>query len=311
MRFAAIDVGSNTLRLLIADIRDNILSRIYADRTITRLAQGIGNAGVLRQQNMETSVSALKDFSCSVTEYGVTRVKAVGTSALRDAANSRAFVDRVFQETGMGIEIITGIREAELTLKGILLGSKETDGSLIIDIGGGSTEWILHGKGSSPSLSCGSLPAGVVNLSERFIRTDPPSPDDISSLNKEIDAQLLPLRQVIAEQALSLKDFIGTGGTITTLASMDLQLKEYDADKVHLHKIPSEGLSRLRDMLVTRSLESRKEIRGLEPDRADLIIPGVLLTIRFMDSFAVRELTVSDYGLLEGLVKEMNDENSL
>jgi exopolyphosphatase/guanosine-5'-triphosphate,3'-diphosphate pyrophosphatase len=309
MRSAAVDVGSNTLRLLIADVHDNVLSRIYTGRTITRLAGGMRDSGRLREDNMRKSISVLKTFADFMAEYGVARVKAVGTSALREAKNSGEFVERAFHETGIRIEVIPATREAELTAKGILLGFKETDGSLMIDIGGGSTEWILHRKGSSPSLFCGSLLVGVVNLSERFIRTDPPSPDDISSLNKEIDAHLLPLTQVIAEQALSLKDFIGTGGTITTLASVDVQLKEYDAEKVHLHKIPSERLSGLRDMLLTRSLERRKKIRGLEPDRADLIIPGILLTIRFMEIFGFSVITVSDYGLLEGLLKETNDEN--
>ncbi len=309
MRFAAIDVGSNTLRLLIGDIQDNILSRIYADRAITRLAQGIRDTGVLREENMKKSLSVLKDFSRSISGYGVARVKAVGTSALRDAGNGREFIDTVSQDTGIGIEIISGMREAELTVKGILMGVRDTAGvSLIVDIGGGSTEWIIYKSRESPL--CGSLPVGVVHLFERFIKTDPPSPDDISSLGREIDAHLLPLRQEIAEP-LSVRDFIGTGGTITTLASMDLQLKEYDPEKVHMHKIPLQRLSWLKDMLISLPLERRREIRGLEPERADLIIPGILLTMRLMHLLGFPEVTVSDCGLLEGLIKEMNDENSV
>lgn len=310
MRAAAIDVGSNTLRLLIGDVHGNALSRIHADRAITRLAEGIRDTGILRRENMKKSVSVLKDFSRSISQHRVTRVEAVGTSALRDAGNSREFLDMVFQETGIEIQIISGTREAELTVKGILMGAKERDGvSLIVDIGGGSTEWILHKNHESPL--CGSLHAGVVNLFERFIKTDPPSSADIASLNKEIEAHLLPLKRKITEQALSVKDFIGTGGTITTLASMDLQLKEYDPEKVHMHKIPLPRLSLIRDILVSLPLHRRREVRGLEPERADLIIPGILLTIKLMDFGGFPEVFVSDYGLLEGLIKEMNDENSV
>jgi exopolyphosphatase/guanosine-5'-triphosphate,3'-diphosphate pyrophosphatase len=310
MQAAAIDVGSNTLRLLIGDVRSNILSRLHAGRTVTRLAEQIGDTGFLRQENMRRSVSALKDFSRSISEHGVSRVRAVGTSALRDAGNSREFVDMVSQETGIPIEIITGRREAELTASGIFMGAKGRDGvSLIFDIGGGSTEWILSRKGES--LSCGSLHIGVVNLFERFIRTDPPSSADVSSVNAEIDAHLVSLKREIARHALIPGNIIGTGGTITTLAAMDLQLKEYDPGKVHGHAIPHARLAVLRDMLLLMPLGKRRGIPGLEPERADLIIPGILLTIRLMDFGGFPELEVSDYGLLEGLIKEMNDEDSL
>ncbi len=308
MQAAAIDVGSNTLRLLIGDVHGNTLSRIHTDRAVTRLAEGIGDTGILRQENIRRSVAVLKAFSRSISEHGVTRVEAVGTSALRDAGNSRELLDMALQETGIGIRVISGMREAELTVKGILMGAQGENGvSLIIDIGGGSTEWIL----SHESPLCGSLHIGVVGLSERFITSDPPSSADIASVIREIDAHLLPLKREITGRALPVKDFIGTGGTITTLAAMDLQLREYDPGKVHLHRIPLRRLSSLRDMLVSLPVDRRRDVRGLEPERADLIIPGILLTIRLMDFGGFREVIVSDHGLLEGLIKEMNDENGV
>ena len=309
MQGAAIDVGSNTLRLLIADIRDNTFFRIHTDRAVTRLAGGMRDTGGLRQENMERSLSVLRDFARSAAEHGVTTMRAVGTSALREAENSRAFVDRAFQETGIGIEILSGVREAELTLKGILFGMGDTDGLLSIDIGGGSTEWMLYrGPRSHGPLLCGSLPLGVVSLFERFIKTDPPSRGDISSATREIDAQISALTSVMDSPAMP--QFVGTGGTVTTLASMDLGLKAYAPEKIHMHTISRAGLSRLRDKLLALPLERRAKISGLEPARADLIIPGVLLTIRLMDFLGFSELTVSDFGLLEGLIEEMNDENS-
>jgi exopolyphosphatase/guanosine-5'-triphosphate,3'-diphosphate pyrophosphatase len=241
-----------------------------------------------------------------MASYGVSHVKAVGTSALREAENSGEFVEKAFHETGIRIEVISGMREAELTAKGVLLDFKGTTGPLIIDIGGGSTEWIIH-KGESPV--CGSLFLGVVTLLERFIKTDPPSPHEIASVIREIDSQLLPLKSEISGRSMHVTDFIGTGGTITTLAALDLGLKEYDHEKVHMHGISLDRLYHLRDMLLSLPLSRRKDITGLEKERADLIIPGILLTIRFMEFLGFGMVTVSDCGLLEGLLKEMNDES--
>ncbi len=309
MRAAAIDAGSNTLRLLIGEIHDAAFSRIHADRAVTRLAGGLRDTGTLRPENMEKSVSVLKGFARAIEVHGATRVEAVGTSALRDARNSREFLDMVSREAGIGIRIISAMREAELTLRGILMGVKGDGVSLIADIGGGSTEWIL--SRDRKSLAWGSLQIGVVNLFEGFIKTDPPSSGDISSVMREIDAHLLPLRKEITGRALRVKDFVGTGGTITTLAAMDLGLSGYDPEKVHMHSIPLERLSLLRDTLVSLPVRRRRDVRGLEAERADLIIPGILLTIRLMDLGGFPEVIVSDYGLLEGLIEEMYHEESV
>jgi exopolyphosphatase/guanosine-5'-triphosphate,3'-diphosphate pyrophosphatase len=311
MRSSAIDVGSNTLRLLIGDIRDNMVSRIHSDRAITRLAEGMSDSGVLREENMRKSISVLKTFADVMSRYGVTRAKAVGTSALREAENSREFLERALRDSGIQIAVISGLREADLTAKGILMGIEETAGSLIIDIGGGSTEWIIpSAQGSRRTPECGSLSLGVVTLLERFISTDPPSHNEITALTRGIDAELLLLKQEISGRFPAFTTLVGTGGTITTLAALDLGLEEYDHEKVHLHVIPFENLSRMRNTLLSLPLARREHIAGLERERADLIIPGILLTIRFMEIFGFRAVTVSDYGLLEGLLKEIDDEDS-
>ncbi|MCL5023837.1 MAG: Ppx/GppA family phosphatase [Nitrospirae bacterium] len=310
MRLAAIDVGSNTLRLLIADIHDRAVSRILSERAITRLAGGIGDSGMLGKENMRKSISALNAFTGSMARHGVTRVKAVGTSALREAKNSGEFIRKAFRATGIRVEVISGTREAELTAKGILMGFGKTEGSLILDIGGGSTEWVLsRGNDSSRSPVCGTLPLGVVALRERFMRSDPPSADEIALLTEEVDSRLLPLRREVPAPPFAPLALIGTGGTVTTLAGLDLGLKEYDPEKVHRHRMSLTTLLSLRDLLLLLPREKRQSLDGLEPGRADLIIPGILLTIRFMDFFGFPEIAVSDYGLLEALIKEMYDEN--
>lgn len=304
MRGAAIDVGSNTVRLLIGEIRDRSIVRIHSDRKITRLAEGLRNTGELREENMKRSVAALKTFSLSIAAFGATCVSAVGTSALREAGNSREFVDRAFRETGIKIEVIPGVREAELTEKGVMIGLiGADDASLIIDIGGGSTEWILHKAGPHEAPLCGSLPTGVVNLFENFIKTDPPSDEDVSALNSEIDSRL----RLLGPGPRGPGNLIGTGGTITTLASIDLGLTEYGPERIHSHRIPKDRLYLMRDRLLSLPLSKRRELDGLEPERADLIIPGILLTIRVVELFGFPGLIVSDYGLLEGLLKEMED----
>jgi exopolyphosphatase/guanosine-5'-triphosphate,3'-diphosphate pyrophosphatase len=311
MRAAAIDVGSNTLRMLIGDIYEHGITRVSFQRTITRLAQGMVHSGVLGEKNMRESLLVLKEFSQSLADYGMVPVRAVGTSALREARNGKDFIETVFRETDIRIETISGMREAELTLRGVTLGMGTAGGSLIVDIGGGSTEWILSQSGSPQSTLYGSLPLGVVTLCERFLPGDPPSHKEVSALSAEIDIHLQSLRQEFTERAIHPTHVVGTGGSITTLASMDLCMDTYDHEKIHRHPLSLHTLYALRERLLSLPLNARQAISGLEPKRADLIIPGILLTIRWMELFETREIVVSDFGLLEGLLREACDENRL
>lgn len=308
MRAAAIDVGSNTLRMLIGDIHTCGITRVSFERAITRLAQGMTNSGMLGERSMKESLLVLKGFSQSLADHAVTPVRAVGTSALREARNGQGFIDAVFRETGIRIEIISGLREAELTLMGTTLGIEAKESSLIIDVGGGSTEWILSKIGPPLSVQYGSLPLGVVTLCERFLSGDPPSPAELSALSAEIDAYLEPLGHTLAG-AVPVARVVGTGGSLTTLASIDLGLSAYNHGKIHLHAIPRHRVYALKERLLSLPLSARQAITGLEPERADLIIPGILLTIRWMELLEAPELVVSDFGLLEGLLWEIGYEN--
>lgn len=315
---AAIDVGSNTLRLLIGRAACNRLIDVYSDRKITRLGNRVGQTGTLQDKNIEVSISALKEFSSVVSSYGVSRVKAVATSALREASNSDIFIKRVFDATGIAIEVITGEKEAELTLKGILLSFPDPesqtlpmggmDGLLIADIGGGSTEWISYRDRFH--IDMGSTPTGVIKLTQDFLKTDPISEAHLIELNGAIDAAIENLKQRIGPPFKEDTKFIGTGGTFTTLASIDLGIDGYSRRKVHLHTI---ALSELRDMgekLIALSLEDRKKVKGLEPERADLIIPGIQFTIKLMKWFQFDELIISDYGLIEGALLDIEKDIS-
>lgn len=303
MMTAAIDVGSNTIRLLLGSVKNEELTRLHTERSITRLASGVAETGLLREDTMQQALAVMKTFSLVLSRHDAQTVRAVGTSALREARNSQVFIDRVLEETGLQIEIISGEEEARLTATGVLLGFENPGSSpLIMDIGGGSTEWIIQPERNTKPLAHGSVPVGVVNLYERFIKTDPLSDTDAARLLDEIELRFSPVKYDILNHLFNDARLIATGGTLTTLAALDLGLKKYTSESIHLHTIPLDRLCRLKDRLLSLTLSQRQDLEGLEPKRADLIIPGILLTIRVLEIFGFEELIVSDYGILEGVI---------
>jgi exopolyphosphatase/guanosine-5'-triphosphate,3'-diphosphate pyrophosphatase len=308
--FASIDIGSNTLRLLIGNIiniNTNRIGHVFSDRKITRLADGIKETGRLKEENIERSIAVLSEFSSITSKHKVKRVKAVATSALREASNSDIFLKRAYTETDISIEIISGEKEAELILKGVFSSLVPPPSSLIIDIGGGSTEWILC-KGKH-LINMGSVPIGVIKLNRNLIKSDPVSEPDIAELDREITSFLDGLKNKIGQHIDKHTCFIGTAGTFTTLASIDLGLETYSRERIHLHRISSGRLQDIRKKLLSLTLRERKNIKGLEPQRADLIIPGIQFTINTMEYFNFNELIVSDYGLLEGVLLDILSPN--
>lgn len=304
---AAIDVGSNTIRLLIREVKENSIKDVIYERRITRLAEGVDISGLLLPENIENSLSAIKDFYSLIQKKGVETTRAIATSALREAKNADIFKEKVLSDTGISIEVISGEKEAELTLKGVLSSflhsSLVSHPSLIFDIGGGSTEWILC-KDMNP-LGMGSIPIGVVKLYERFIKSDPISESDISELEREILLHLKKVYERIKDYISNDTIFIGTAGTFTTIASVDLRLEKYDREKIHLHRIPITRLYDMKKRLFSLSLDERKRVEGLEQGREDLIIPGLQFTINIMDFFKFKDLIVSEYGILEGVLLEI------
>ncbi len=313
---ASIDVGSNTLRLLIGRIEDNKLIDIFSDRIITRLGNRVDQTGRLQDENIETSLSGLKEFSAVISQYEVRHVKAVATSALREASNSDIFIKRAYDVTGISIEVIPGEKEAELTLRGILsslpepesrihpplrswgMGEGDRHPMFIVDIGGGSTEWILYRD--QDHIDMGSIPIGVIKLSRNFLKTDPVSEGELKNFDNKIVPVIEDLKKRIRHLITRHTRFIGTAGTFTAIASIDLGLVVYSREKIHLHTITLSSLQALGKKLTALSLEERKKMKGLEPERADLIIPGIQFTINIMKSLKFDELIISDYGLIEG-----------
>ncbi len=303
---AVIDVGTNTLRLLIGYAEGGRIVRLFSERAVTRLGADLQRKRFLDVSAIENSISSLKVFKVLCDKYGVRKIFAIGTSALREARNSDEFLSRTYKSTGIAIRIISGDEEASLTLKGILVDGVVTEACpslFIIDVGGGSTEWVWGNE----FVIKDSVPVGAVKLLESFIEHDPPLPSELKRLKEYLIGQIqgsFSVHSFTPEELVSQEDypqcFIATGGTATTLASVDLSLQGYDRNKIHLHRVTLPTLHHLFDKLCALSLAVRKEIQGLEPQRADIVVPGLLILITFMEMLRFKEVIISDTGLLEG-----------
>jgi exopolyphosphatase/guanosine-5'-triphosphate,3'-diphosphate pyrophosphatase len=311
MILAGIDIGTNTLRLLIAETHGASFREIHSDRRITRLGQDLGRTGRLAPEAMERSLRALEGFCSSIRHHAVQHIAAVGTSALREASNTREFIHAVWEKTGLEIRVITGREEARLTLLGVAHALGETAwtgagpraASLIIDIGGGSTEFIIGRPGEGPSFS--SLPLGAVHLTERFIKGDPPSAQELERMSAAIREGLAGLGS--EWRAGGSCRCIGTAGTITTLAAVMQAMERYDPGKITGAVLTRAWVHDVIQRLGALTLEERRSVRGLERGREDIILAGAVITRELMDRFGCATLTVSDGGLREGIVLDLYD----
>ncbi|MFQ5901814.1 MAG: hypothetical protein ACE5IH_09695 [Thermodesulfobacteriota bacterium] len=316
-RFASIDVGTNTLRLLIADVdAGGGYIPVYRDRAVTRLGGNFIEGKGIDRVSASRTVDALMGFLNGLARFDVKDVKAVGTSVLRRAENRDEFIDEAFKKTGIKIEVISGEEEARLTLKGVLQVIGKEGKAIVIDIGGGSTEFILTDTGREVGLY--SVEMGVVSLTEKFLLSDPLSFNELSEMGKSIDHTFVSLLSSIKEGATDLSLFsedkailVGTAGTPTTLAAMELGLEVYEPEKVNGYSLT---IDRLRDIYMTLSsltLAERSKIPAIEKGREDVIVPGTAVILKAMKAFGFQEMVVSDSGLLEGALMDIVDEGTL
>lgn len=310
VKVAGIDVGSNTLRLLIAEVRlvqGRVRIRpIFEDRRITRLGEAIVATGRLSPGAMSRTIDALKGFRAAVSRYPVDRVVCVATSAVREAANGAAFADRVKQDAGLEIEVISGEEEARRTLAGVRYGLEGEDSNLVVlDIGGGSTEWILVTDGRIEVMK--TLEVGVVKLTDRYLADDPPSSEDQRQLVQAIEDSFRPMGPWV--RGRSSHRFIGVAGTVTTLAALELGLKAFDPSRVQNLRIRFEQVEGWYRKLVGMTMEERRHLAGLERGREDLIVAGTALLWTAMRMTGAGEVVVSDYGLREGILIDWFEQN--
>jgi len=297
-KIASIDIGTNTARLTILALEPT-LREVASGRAITRLGEGIDSNKRLLDHRIEKTLDALCGFLDTCRQHGAMAIHAVATSAVREAANREEFLQRVKEKTNLDIQVIPWEEEARLTLEGALWKiSGEGKTVLTFDIGGGSTEYILS-KGKHILKAAGTS-LGVVRLTERFISRHPVDPLEYQALESHLQNELAGVRSRLPDETVDL--MIGTAGTVTTLAALDRNIYPYDPLKVHGLTLHRESVRRILDDLKSRSLEERLQLKPLERGREDLIVAGTALALPTMETFACEELTVSEYGLREGII---------
>lgn len=318
---AVMDIGTNTIRLLIGSISNGTLIRIVSERIVSRLGGDMLKTGMLSTDSIEKSVISIIKLKELCEKHRVQDIIAIGTCALREAKNRDEFLARVKKAANLDIEIISGKKEAELTLKGLLwsglkneLEKKEPQTFFIVDIGGGSTEWILYSEDRRHPFNklrienrcqktgdrMDSIPIGAVKLFDIFIKHDPPLSDELKEMKGYIFKELSNSLNPSLISYIPTLNLIATGGTATTIAAIDTGMDKYNGDKIHMHKISLSALRHIYEKLIHLPLFERSKIKGLEPERADIIIPGTLILLTIMEVLNVEKITISDYGLLEG-----------
>ncbi|MBF0498153.1 MAG: exopolyphosphatase [Deltaproteobacteria bacterium] len=303
-RTASIDAGSNTFRILIADVDHRTLRPLVRDMIITRMAQGLGDGGRFHPEAWGRGRDALRKFAAMMTAYRVEASVGVATSAFRRAADGPAFVSAA-RDMGIKLDVISGTEEAELTLAGVrsVLSEEDNRAGLLVDVGGGSTELIaFHSDKVMWKLS---LRLGAVGLWERFITTDPPYPGQLVAMSQYIQDALTGANSELDDAIRTMKGrvrLIGTAGTATTLAAMDLVMTNYDPAAIDNHLLTYDRLQSLYHRMASLPAQARLALPGLYPGREDIILSGAAVVLEVMTMFGCRDLRITDAGLLEGII---------
>jgi exopolyphosphatase / guanosine-5'-triphosphate,3'-diphosphate pyrophosphatase len=302
-RLATIDLGTNTVRLLVVEAQGIEWRSLLEAQRVTRLGEGQADSGMLREVPMQRTASVVAAFVRQAEALGALEIRIVGTSAVREASNRADFLARVRSVSGRSVEVISGHDEARLTTAGVAAGLPALGGSfLLFDIGGGSTEFVLAEAGRPVEVV--SLRLGVVALAERHLDAGPVGPDRYLALEEAVrEALAVGLgADIVRSHAPAL---VGSAGTITTLAALDLGLQAYDADRVHGHRLTRQSVEALLKRLCGQSVAERAALPCLEPGRADLIVPGTAICLAVLERLDFDALTVSDRGLREGILCEI------
>jgi exopolyphosphatase/guanosine-5'-triphosphate,3'-diphosphate pyrophosphatase len=299
-KIASIDIGSNTVRLLILETAEGRDLRVIdSHRAITRLGEAMDTEKRLLEPRMQATLDVLSRFRALCREHGTTALHAVATSAVREAANREDFLERARRETGVHVTVIPWEEEARLTLEGVFWKLPPQGGdTLVFDIGGGSTEFIMA-RGREVLGACGTS-LGVVRLTERFISRHPVDPGEYRNLESHLRAELEDVKKKLPGRTPGV--LIGTAGTATTLAAMAYNIFPYDPERVHGTTLSRKTIQDIQEDLSARSLDERLSFRALEPGREDLIIAGTALTLEIMQAFQQDTLTISEYSLREGIL---------
>ena len=302
-RLAGIDIGTLTCRLLIAALTsDGSLKELRSDRRILRLGEGVDQTKRLNSAAMDRVIECLREWRGIIDNHQVDVATAVATSAVRDAANREEFLRRVKQETGFDVEVITGDEEARRTLLGIRSGlSAGVIDMIALDIGGGSTEFILDRPGQVPIVR--SIDIGVVRLCERVLKHDPPTTEEVEQAREWVRRETQSA--VVGMKGYQSVAFVGTAGTITALAAMAQKLPTYEPARIHNYRLALASVQELEQTLLSRKKADRIGLPGLEKNREEVIAAGAIIIRTIMETLGRPSVLVSDLGLREGVLIDL------
>lgn len=309
------DIGSLTIRLAIAEIGADWpnLRLIHTKREITHLGQGLVRSGSLTPEAMARSLAVLAEFNQDLQRYEVAAARAVATQAVRQARNRPAFLEQIYQQTGLRVEVLSPEQEARLSLAGVLsvlTPAEDNRPVVVFDVGGGSTEWALLLPGESPRFT--SLPMGASTLTQRYLASDSPSNADLAALRTRIQRHLSRLAETFfPESGLKARPrLVGTAGTVTTLGAMFLGMRIYQPQKINNLVLTRSTVDRLAGQMAALTEAERAALPGLEPGKAGVIVAGALIIQEILEFFQQACLTVIDAGLLEGVLLQIAKEIS-
>ena len=297
MRVAAIDCGTNSIRLLIADIDANNFREVVRDMEIVRLGQGVDETGQFHPDAIARTLTAVDKFAAEIAKRGVEKIRFCATSATRDATNRHLFVDGVRERLGIELEVISGDEEAALSFAGAIKDLDPSNGPfLVVDIGGGSTEFVF---GTSTVEAARSVNIGCVRMTERHISSDPATPEQIELARTDIQAAIAQAAAVVP--ITKAKTLVAVAGTATTVAAAALELPQYDRYAIHLSRISAQQTHNAATMFATKSREQRLLLGYMHPGRVDVIAAGSLVLSEIMKATGATEFVASESDILDGM----------
>jgi exopolyphosphatase/guanosine-5'-triphosphate,3'-diphosphate pyrophosphatase len=303
-RVAAVDIGTNSVRLLVADAdgtapRDAKVVPLDRRMRITRLGQGVDRARALAPEAIARTTAVLREYRDALDEQGVSAVRATATSAARDATNRGEFFAAALDALGVTPELLSGEEEAALSFLGATADLDAPAPFLVVDIGGGSTEFVL---GVDAPTGLVSLDMGCVRMTEQFLHSDPPAPEELSNAVAFVRDLVADVPRVVpgAAEAATL---VGLAGTVTTVAAIELGIPEYDPERIHHFHLTHDAAEDVFRTLATETAEQRAHNPGLEPGRVDVIVGGTAVLVGIFRVLGFDEMLVSEADILDGLVR--------
>jgi exopolyphosphatase/guanosine-5'-triphosphate,3'-diphosphate pyrophosphatase len=297
MRIAVVDLGTNSTRLLVADVEDGRVEELDRRSTVTRLGERVDSTGRLADAPMERVHATLAEFRAAIDELGAERTVAVATSAVRDAANGEEFRAQLRERYGIDARTISGDEEARLTFRGATAAREPGGRTVVIDIGGGSTEFVVGRAGEEPAFHV-STQAGSVRQTERHLASDPVPDAELAALREEVRGIIDGA--VPGEVRDGAEQGIAVAGTATSLAAIDQQLDPYDPEKIDGYMLTLDAVERILARLAAIPLAERRNVTGLHPDRAPMIVAGAAILAEAMAAFGLAEVEMSEADILHG-----------